>query len=179
MERDDIFRQAVRRAREKDYKAARALLRNLLFQYPEDINALLLYSLVAETEKGAIEALKQILQIDPDHDIAFARLAKLKPAPPKKPLEHYAPIPPAPRVRLEDYVIQEANLEAAPKLSETQKTSVPVQRQKNSLRAEENRLPRKKKRRVDPILWGLTLIVVLCMLVAIVQAVIVLLEIGI
>lgn len=81
-ERDDFFYQAVVYAKDKDYRAARAMLRNLLFQYPEDIEGLLLYSIVAKNREGSIQALKRILQIDPDHEIAFAKLAKLKFAPP-------------------------------------------------------------------------------------------------
>jgi len=82
-ERDDFFYQAVVYAKEKDYRAARAMLRNLLFQYPEDIEGLLLYAIVAKNREGSIQALKRILQIDPDHEIAFAKLSKLKFAPPE------------------------------------------------------------------------------------------------
>ena len=80
--RDDFFYQAVLYAKEKNYSAARAMLRNLLFQYPDDIEGLLLYSIVAKNREGSIQALKRILRIDPDHEIAFARLTKLKHAPP-------------------------------------------------------------------------------------------------
>lgn len=76
--RDDFFYQAVIYAKEKNYSAARAMLRNLLYQYPDDIEGLLLYSIVAKHEKGAIQALKRILVIDPDHEIAFNKLAALK-----------------------------------------------------------------------------------------------------
>lgn len=91
MDRDAVFNQAVTRAKEKDYGAARAILRNLLYKYPEDIDALLLYSIVLENKTHSIQALKQILKLDPDHEIAFAQLAKLKSAPPS-----YIPSPTAP-----------------------------------------------------------------------------------
>ena len=99
-ERDDFFYQAVVYAKEKDYKAARAMLRNLLFRYPDDIEGLLLYSIVAQNREGSIQALKRILRINPDHEIAFAKLAKLKYAPPASIPSPTAPLPiPSPVVK--------------------------------------------------------------------------------
>ena len=95
--RDDYFYQAVIYAKEKDYHAARAMLRNLLYLYPDDIEGLLLFSIVAQNRDGSIQALKRILKINPDHEIAFAELAKLKYAPPESIPSPMAPLPPLSR----------------------------------------------------------------------------------
>jgi len=167
MERDDIFNQAVVRAQEKDFKAARSLLRNLLFKYPEDINALLLFSLVAENKKSSIQALKQILQIDPDHDIAFARLAKLKYAPPEKALAHYVPPPPraAPAQASSQAITQEM-----PRLKKPQ-AQVAARPQSNVAQHSNKPKEKEKKNSIDPILLGVLTIICLCVFLIVIQVI--------
>ncbi len=93
MERDQAFNQAVIAAKAKDYGTARTILRTLLKKHPDDIDALLVYAIVVENRKRAIEALKKILLLDPDHEIAFKQLSKLKHAPPSSVPSPIAPLP--------------------------------------------------------------------------------------
>lgn len=168
MERDDIFNQAVVRAQEKDFKAARSLLRNLLFKYPEDINALLLFSLVAENKKSSIQALKQILQIDPDHDIAFARLAKLKYAPPEKALAHYVPPPPraAPAQASSQAITQEMPRLKKPQAQVAARPQIKVTHHTGGKPKETE-----KKNNIDPILLGVLVIIYLCVFLIVIQVI--------
>ena len=145
-ERDVFFNQAVVYAKEKNYAAARAMLRNLLFMYPNDVDGLLLYSIVAENESGSIQALKRILQLDPDHEIAFAKLAKLKHALPIEIPPFIAP-PPIPTPSVKPAPQPEVKEATPPKYIEPR-----VNQEK----------PRKKTGIFDLVLIGLFVIACLC-----------------
>ena len=144
MERDDIFKQAIVRAQEKDYKAARSLLRNLLFKYPEDINALLLFS--------------------------------LKHAPPSKALAHIAPQIPRPAAPLRRKVNPQGTLvereadniySAIDNIRNTTRSSAPM------LKA----APNSGKNPINPILLFFLVLIFLCVLVAGIEAALILLKI--
>ncbi len=167
--RDDFFYQAVIYAKEKNYSAARAMLRNLLFQYPDDIEGLLLYSIVSENRTTSIRALKEILKLDPDHEIAFAKLTKLKHAPPSSipsptvPLPAY-PIPspsvkpaPAPQPEAPEQMISRKKLEPS-KTIEPREDLIRERR-------------RKKGGVLDSVLIGLLVIACMCASLAAMQAI--------
>lgn len=164
--RDDFFYQAVIYAKEKNYAATRAMLRNLLFQNPNDIEGLLLYSIVAKNKESSIQALKRILQIDPDHEIAFAKLAKLKHAPPASIPAPTAPLPtpnpvikPAPQPKVPEKVIPRQTLEPNKTIES-----------KNNLI---NKKRKKKRRTFDVVLIGLLITVCLCISLMAVQKILV------
>lgn len=176
MERDDIFKQAIVRAQEKDYKAARSLLRNLLFKYPEDINALLLFSLVAKNKETSIQALKEVLKIDPDHDLAFERLAKLKHAPPSKALAHIAPQIPRPAAPLR----RKVNPQGALVEREADSIYSAIDNIRNTTRSSAPMLkaaPNSGKNPINPILLFFLVLIFLCVLVAGIEAALILLKI--
>ena len=84
-----LMQQAVTAARQKDFASARTLLRQLLRQDPNDLNAWLLAAHVVETRSDAIGCYKQVLRLDPGHVYARQKLSQLQREPP-------APIPAAP-----------------------------------------------------------------------------------
>ncbi|MBT7190984.1 MAG: hypothetical protein HN916_12410, partial [Anaerolineae bacterium] len=65
---------------EQDYKSARDIVQKLLRLDPNDIEALLLFSIVIDNEEYSIQALQRVLQIDPEHPLAFVELARKKSA---------------------------------------------------------------------------------------------------
>lgn len=161
--RDDFFYQAVLYAKEKDYQAARAMLRNLLFQYPDDIEGLLLYSIVAPNRDISIQALKRVLLIDPDHEIAFNKLAKLKQAPPASIPTPTSPLPAHPRLapasNFPPPLISSPSVERTPQQAVREVTLRKNIETKTNLVQEK---PRKKIGVFDLILIGLFIIVCLC-----------------
>lgn len=176
MERDELFKQAVARTREKDYKAARALLRNLLYKYPEDVNALLLFSVVAKSKETSIQALKEVLKINPDHDLAFERLAKLKHAPPSEALAHIAPQVSHSAVPLR------RNVESQSRLVEREDDNIysAIDNIRNTTRNSAPKLkaaPSNGKNSIPPILLVFLILIFLCVLVAGVEAALILLKI--
>ena len=162
--RDDFFYQAVIYAKEKNYAAARAMLRNLLFQNPNDIEGLLLYSIVAKNKEGSIQALKRILQIDQDHEIAFAKLATLKYAPPASIPTPTSPLPrPAP-------VVKTTPQPKAPEKVIPRKTPEPKKtiEQKN---IPINKKTRKKKRTFDVVfVVSIGLLIITCLCISLMAA---------
>ncbi len=134
-QRDDFFYQAVLYAKEKNYSAARSMLRNLLFQYPDDIEGLLLYSIVAPNKEIAIKALKQVLLIDPDNEIAFNKLANLKRATPKS---IPAPTVPVPAPSPVPFPAQ------TPKISSPSPTPTPIKQHVIAAKAPEEIIKREK-----------------------------------
>ena len=80
MERKEVLNRAVVAAKEKDYVTARKILQGLLKQNSQDVDALLLFALVANKKEHAVQALKKILKIDPSHKIAREKLAQLEPS---------------------------------------------------------------------------------------------------
>ena len=149
MNRDEIFNQAVTRAIEKDYAATRAILRNVLYIYPEDIDALLLYSIVAENNLSSIEILKEILLLEPNHEIAFAQLAKLRFAPPSS-------VPPPISPRPLSYPSVKPSPKKVVKINKNTDVSTDIIREKD----------KKKKEGGDPILIGLLTLIALSFLCA-------------
>ncbi len=93
MDRDKAFAEAVSAAKIKHYGTARTILHTILQKHPDDIDALLLFSIVSENRERSIVALKRILLLDPDHEVAFKQLSRLKHAPPSS---IPSPIPPLP-----------------------------------------------------------------------------------
>lgn len=156
----DFFNRAVVYAKEKNYAAARSVLRNLLFKYPDDINSLLLYSIVADNEKISLVALKRILQLDPDHEIAFAQLAKIKFAPPETstlppniPLPNPEPAHTAPSYQKEPTSILREKIKSAQEaLPEVKKMPI-IERRKDN----------KRQRVVNFILFSLIILNFICL----------------
>ena len=186
-QRDDFFYQAVIYAKEKNYKAARSMLRNLLFQYPDDIEGLLLYSIVAPNKEISIKALKRVLLIDPDHEIAFKKLVHLKQATPASFPAPTAPLPiPTPmpvRQPVNAAIAARANgVAAQPMMTPPPPTPQPAAKgnieemalrkrleQRKAMQVEEaptlsNR--RKKKNIFDLVLIGLVILTCLCLVAA-------------
>ena len=162
--RDDFFYQAVIYAKEKNYAAARAMLRNLLFQNPNDIEGLLLYSIVAKNKEGSIQALKRILQIDQDHEIAFAKLAKLKHAPPAS-----IPAPTSPLPRHIPVVKATPQPEAPEKLilKKVLEPNKPIEPKNIPI----NKKRRKKKRKFDVVFVVATgLLIITCLCISLIAA---------
>jgi tetratricopeptide (TPR) repeat protein len=167
-ERDDFFYQAVIYAKEKDYRAARAMLRNLLFQYPDDIEGLLLFSIVAQNRESSIQALKRILQIDPEHQIAFTKLAQLKYAPPEL---ASIPTPTAPLPPLKPIDVPPPQPALTPIASRVPQPKAPEENiQRESIEPgpvfqhQDNFTKRKKKLRTfDIVLLSLLIIACLCL----------------
>ena len=153
------------------------MLRNLLFQYPNDIEGLLLYSIVAKNKEGSIQALKRILQIDQDHEIAFAKLSKLKHAPPEllsiptptAPLPTNQPIP-TPKPSLIP-IPDPDPVQPMPQPTSTEKEILRKRLEANKasapLNVPVNGKKKKKKRIFDIVLIGLlTLLIMACLCVS-------------
>lgn len=86
-----LMEQAVAAARQKDFASARTLLRQLLKQEPNNLNAWLLAAHVVETRSDAIGCYRQVLRLDPGHIYAREKLAQLQNGP-----SALAPVPAAP-----------------------------------------------------------------------------------
>ena len=162
--RDDFFYQAVIYAKEKNYRAARSMLRNLLFEYPEDIEGLLLYSIVAPNREVSIQALKRILLINPDHEIAFNKLTQFKYPPLESiptPTPDPAPTPlrkPTPQPKVPSVVV-------------SKKTPDPYK----AITAKEELIRKKGRRKINSAeiaMIGFFIIACLCVSVAIIQKII-------
>lgn len=78
-----LFDQAVAAAQRKDFSSARGLLKQLLKQDPNNLNAWLLAAHVVETRADAIGSYKRVLQLDPNHAYARQRLSALESEPQK------------------------------------------------------------------------------------------------
>ncbi len=171
--RDDFFYQAVVYAKEKNYSAARAMLRNLLFQYPDDIEGLLLYSIVSENRTTSIRALKEILKLDPDHEIAFTRLTKLKHAPPSS--------IPSPTVPLPAYSIPSPNPSPSVKPAPAPQPEAPEQmisrkrlEPSKTIEPREDLIRERRRKKggvLDSVLIGLLVIACLCSSLAAMQTI--------
>lgn len=181
--RDDFFYQAVIYAKEKNYSAARSMLRNLLFEYPDDIEGLLLYSIVAPNKEITIQALKRVLLLDPDHEIAFNKLVKLKQATPASIPSPTAPLPTpnssATRTRTMPAPVAPPPPKPTPQPQKTAQHRAPEEmikrtRLEPSQRIEERSATSARKRRrskiaTQAILLSLFLIAFLCTLAAALQ----------
>ena len=93
-----LFDQAVAAAKQKDFATARTLLKQLLKQEPNNIDAWLLGAYVVESRSDAIRCYERVLQIDPNHAYAKQKLVELQalppePAPVKPPVQPAAPQP--------------------------------------------------------------------------------------
>ncbi|MCP4142661.1 MAG: hypothetical protein GY755_20670 [Chloroflexi bacterium] len=93
-QRDVELNEAASATLENDYEKACTIVQKLLRLDPDDIEALLLFSLVVDNEEYSIQALQRVLQINPDHPIAFVELARKKSA---LPIE--IPSPQAPKTK--------------------------------------------------------------------------------
>lgn len=179
--RDDFFYQAVLYAKEKNYPAARAMLRNLLFQYPDDIEGLLLYSIVAKNREGSIQALKRILLIDPDHEIAFNKLVKLKQAAPDAIPTPTAPLPiPPPKPTPRPVPVQQSPTRPAATPSMLKTRTHPAHRPQETISSQNIQMQdapvieKKKKKRnyFDWIVFGLFIFMCLCLSLAVLQKIV-------
>lgn len=134
------LRQAIAAARAGKAPQAKLLAESALEEDPEDVNALLLLSALAETEEKQAGYLERILVKDPEHAIATKRLAQLRDVSPKAPAapgdaaEAVAPAPAdepgatpldarepesAPVEEMIDSTVEEAGVEAAERSRET------------------------------------------------------------
>ena len=86
----NLFDQAVAAAKQKDFATARTLLKQLLKQEPNNLDAWLLGAYVVESRSDAIRCYERALQIDPNHAYAKQKLSELKSLPPEP-----APVTPA------------------------------------------------------------------------------------
>ncbi len=77
-----LMEQAVAAARQKDFASARTLLKQLLRQDPNNLNAWLLAAHVVATRLDAIGCYKQVLRLDPGHTYARQKLSQLQSEPP-------------------------------------------------------------------------------------------------
>lgn len=82
-ESQNLFDQAVAAAKQKDFATARTLLKQLLKQEPNNVDAWLLGAYVVESRSDAIRCYERALQIDPDHAYAKQKLSELKSLPPE------------------------------------------------------------------------------------------------
>jgi hypothetical protein len=73
-----LFEQAVAAARQKDLASARMLLKQLLKQEPDNLNAWLLGAHVVETREDQIRCYERVLRIDPNYAYARQKLSELK-----------------------------------------------------------------------------------------------------
>jgi tetratricopeptide (TPR) repeat protein len=94
----NLFNQAVAAAKQKDFATARTLLKQLLKQEPNNVDAWLLGAYVVESHSDAIRCYERALQIDPDNAYAKQKLAELQALPPepatvKPPVQPAAPQP--------------------------------------------------------------------------------------
>jgi hypothetical protein len=79
----NLFDQAVAAAKQKDFATARTLLKQLLKQEPNNLDAWLLGAYVVESRSDAIRCYERALQIDPQHAYAKQKLAELNSLPPE------------------------------------------------------------------------------------------------
>ncbi len=81
----NLFDQAVAAAKQKDFATARTLLKQLLKQEPNNLDAWLLGAYVVESRSDAIRCYERVLQIDPNHVYARQKLSELQALPPENP----------------------------------------------------------------------------------------------
>jgi hypothetical protein len=79
-ESEGLFGQAVAAARQKDFVSARVLLKQLLKQEPDNLNAWLLGAHVVESREDTIRCYERVLRLDPNHAYARQELSKLQDA---------------------------------------------------------------------------------------------------
>lgn len=65
-------------AQQKDGYTARAILRRVIEQQPDHLEAWLLFAKVAQKPEHTVQCLYRVLKIDPDHQEARWMLAGLK-----------------------------------------------------------------------------------------------------
>jgi hypothetical protein len=100
----NLFDQAVAAAKQKDFATARTLLKQLLKQDPNNLDAWLLGAYVVESRADAIRCYERALQIDPNHAYAKQKLAELQSLPPepvpvKSPVQPASPAPKAAQIK--------------------------------------------------------------------------------
>jgi tetratricopeptide (TPR) repeat protein len=100
----NLFDLAVAAAKQKDFATARTLLKQLLKQEPNNVDAWLLGAYVVESRPDAIRCYERALQIDPNNAYAKQKLAELQallpePATVKPPVQPAAPPPKAAQVK--------------------------------------------------------------------------------
>jgi tetratricopeptide (TPR) repeat protein len=81
----DLYDQAVAAAKQKDFASARTLLKQLLKQEPDNVNAWLLGAHVVESPSDAIRCYERVLKLDPNHAYAKQKLSELKSGQPAVP----------------------------------------------------------------------------------------------
>lgn len=144
---------------EQDYKSARDIVQKLLRLDPNDIEALLLFSIVIDNEEYSIQALQRVLQIDPEHPLAFVELARKKSALPTE-----IPSPQAPKPKA-GAAIQARKHSSIP----------PTLREKGIAKLESSPAlvePKKRKRKrnwLEPVIAGTLILACLCIGIAVFQ----------
>lgn len=103
----NLFDQAVAAAKQKDFAEARTLLKQLLKQEPNNLDAWLLGAYVVDSRSDAIRCYERALQIDPNNAYAKQKLAELQALPPdpaavKPPGQPASPAPKAAKVKTEN-----------------------------------------------------------------------------
>ncbi len=89
IDNQNLFDQAVAAAKQKDFATARTLLKQLLKQEPNNLDAWLLGAYVVESRSDAIRCYERVLQIDPNHAYARQKLSELQALPPEPaPVKH-------------------------------------------------------------------------------------------
>lgn len=91
----NLFDQAVAAAKQKDFTTARTLVKQLLKQEPNNLDAWLLGAYVVESRSDAIRCYERVLQIDPNHVYARQKLSELQALPPETPPEKHPSQPAA------------------------------------------------------------------------------------
>lgn len=111
-----LFDQAVTAARQKDFVTARALLKQLVKQDPNHLNAWLLAGMVVETPAEAVRCYQRALQIDPANTHAKQRLIQLQSqlAAPAAPAPMVTPPAAQPAINTPQVRTQPATLEHSP-----------------------------------------------------------------
>ena len=153
--RDVEINLAAKATLQNDYETARNIVQKLLRLDPNDIEALLLFSVVIENEAYSIQALQRVLQIDPEHPIAFVELVRIKSALPTE-----IPSPQAPKPTV-----------TAP--IQARKRSIPTTREKEIPKLESSPIltrPKRRKRNwAEPALAITLILVCICIGVAVFQ----------
>ena len=76
-ESETLLHKAIAAAKADKWPEAKVILERSLEEDPEDANAWFLYSALADTEDEQIQRLNRVLAIQPEHQGARTRLARL------------------------------------------------------------------------------------------------------
>ena len=144
---------------EQDYKSARDIVQKLLRLDPNDIEALLLFSIVIDNEEYSIQALQRVLQIDPEHPLAFVELARKKSALPTE-----IPSPQAPKPKF-GATTQARKRSARPPMVREKR----IAKQENSPALAASKKRKRKRNWLEPVIAGMLILACVCIGVAVFQ----------